>query len=84
MRQIFIATHSPVLVKLENPDDLIYADVVKVKGPNGKPASTIRCKSLPESWRGKLGDASVDRGSILAYLNLPPNTQISFDLGEQE
>lgn len=42
MRQILIATHSPVLVKLEKPDDLVYADIVKVKGPNGKPASTIR------------------------------------------
>jgi predicted ATPase len=83
MRQIFIATHSPVLVKLETPDDLIYADVVKVQGPDGRPASTIRCKSLKESWRCKFNsDECVDRGSIIAYLNLPPSTQISLDLDE--
>lgn len=82
MRQILIATHSPVLVKLENADDLIYADVVKVKGPDGKPASTIRCKSLRDSWRGKSGDEIIDKGSIVAYLTLPPDSQITFDFAE--
>ncbi|WP_321926865.1 AAA family ATPase [Paraburkholderia guartelaensis] len=80
MRQIFIATHSPVLVKLETPDDLIYADIVKVRGPDGKPASTIRCKSLQDSWRNVPNDACVDRGSIIAYLTLPPNAQIELEL----
>lgn len=83
MRQIFIATHSPVLVRLETPDDLIYADIVKVRGLDGKPASTIRCKSLHDSWRGKSNNSScVDRGSIVAYLALPPNAQIELDLND--
>lgn len=82
MRQILIATHSPVLVKLEAPDDLIYADVVKVRGPNGRPASTIRCKSLRESWRSRSGTESIDKGSIIAYLTLPQDTQISLDFDE--
>lgn len=80
MRQILIATHSPVLVKLEDVDDLIYADVVKVKGPNGKPASTIRCKSLPGSWRSKAGAEDINKGSIISYLNLPPSSQINLDI----
>jgi len=79
LRQILIATHSPVLVKLETPDDLIFADVVRVRGPDGKPASTIRCKSLRDSWRYKSGNDSVDKGSIIAYLALPPDTQIALD-----
>lgn len=79
MRQILIATHSPVLVKLESPDDLIYADVVKVRGPDGRPASTIRCKSLRESWRSKSGVDCIDKGSIVAYLALPPDSQISME-----
>lgn len=79
MRQILIATHSPVLVKLESPDDLIYADVVKVRGPDGAAASTIRCKSLRESWRFKSGSECIDKGSIIAYLALPPDSQISME-----
>lgn len=83
MRQILIATHSPVLVKLESPDDLIYADIVKVKGLDGKPASTIRCKCLVDSWRAKRGGPIIDKGSIVAYLNLPPSSQISLDYGDE-
>ncbi|QEY70959.1 MULTISPECIES: AAA family ATPase [Pseudomonadaceae] len=82
MRQILIATHSPVLVKLEVPDDLIYADVVKVRGLDGKPASTIRCKSLKGSWRSKAGDECIEKGSIISYLNLPPDSQISLAFEE--
>lgn len=82
MRQIIIATHSPVLVKLEAPDDLIYADIVKVRGPDGKPASTIRCKSLRESWRHKAGSEQIEKGSIISYLTLPPESQISLDFIE--
>ncbi|WP_345796662.1 AAA family ATPase [Castellaniella sp. MT123] len=81
MRQIFIATHSPVLVSLEEPDDLIYADIIKVLGPDGRPATTIRCKSLPNTWRGSSSDASpIDIGSVIAYLSLPPNAQIPLNL----
>jgi len=80
MRQILIATHSPVLVTLEDPNDIIYADVVKIKGPDGKPASTIRCKSLKDSWRSIEGEHILDKGSIAAYLALPPNSQISLGL----
>ncbi|MBD8721909.1 AAA family ATPase [Oxalobacteraceae sp. CFBP 13708] len=79
MRQILIATHSPVLVKLETIDDLIYADVVKVRGLDGKPASTIRCKCLSESWRDAAGMERIDKGSIISYLALPPSTQITID-----
>lgn len=82
MRQILIATHSPVLVGLESPDDLIYADVVKVKGPDGKPASTIRCKFLPESWQSKSGAERINRGSIISYLTLPTHSQIGLDFCE--
>lgn len=79
LRQILIATHSPVLVRLEGLDDLIYADVVKVRGLDGKPAATIRCKCLRDSWRSKRGDACIDKGAIVAYLALPPASQITLD-----
>nr|WP_272891899.1 ATP-binding protein [Stutzerimonas stutzeri] len=82
MRQILIATHSPVLVGLESPDDLIYADVVKVKGPDGKPASTIRCKFLPESWQSRSGAERINKGSIISYLTLPAHSQIGLDFCE--
>ncbi|WDD90469.1 AAA family ATPase (plasmid) [Burkholderia sp. FERM BP-3421] len=84
MRQILIATHSPVLVKLEDANDLIYADIVKVRGLDGMPASTIRCKSIPGSWREKDGESNyLDKGSIIAYLNLPENTQMDLNFEDE-
>ena len=83
MRQIIIATHSPVMVKLEDPDDLLYADIVKIKTQGGAVASTIRCKALSKSWRTLAKDCdSIDKGAIIAYLNLPANSQISLDIEE--
>ncbi|MFM9434455.1 putative ATPase [Janthinobacterium sp. CG_23.3] len=82
MRQILIATHSPVLVNLETQDDLIYADIVKVRGLDGKPASTIRCKSLRDSWRSRAGTECIDKGSVIAYLALPQGSQILLDLDD--
>lgn len=80
LRQIIIATHSPVLVGLESPQDLIYADIVKIKGPSGNPTSTIRCKSLKESWRVAGGGGVLEKASIIAYLSLPPDSQITLPL----
>lgn len=77
MRQILIATHSPVLVSLEDRDDLIYADIVKIRGPDGKPASTVRCKSLRDSWRADQGGGVLEKASIISYLTLPVGAQIS-------
>lgn len=79
LRQILIATHSPVLVKLEDADDLIFASITKVIGPDKKPASTIRCKSLEDSWRTKSGGELINKASIISYLSLPPETQIELD-----
>lgn len=79
MRQIIIATHSPVLVRLENPNDLIYAEIVRVSGPGGHPTSTIRCNSLRDSWRASHGGGVLEKGSIIAYLSVPPGSQINLD-----
>ncbi|HHQ4759405.1 TPA: AAA family ATPase [Aeromonas hydrophila] len=82
MRQMIIATHSPVMVQLQYKDDLLYADVVKVKGPFGKPVSTIRCRPLQGTWRDSADINSVDavsKSSIIAYLTAPVNAQLSLD-----
>lgn len=75
MRQMIIATHSPIMVQLQNEDDLVYADVVKVKGPFGNPATTLRCRPLPNTWRH--GNAeSIGKMSIVAYLRHPIGAQL--------
>jgi predicted ATPase len=82
MRQVLTATHSPSLVQLQNKDDLLYADVVKIRGPFGGLTSTIRCKPLSGSWRNKKKEDFVGLGSILAYLTAPQGAQLTlYDQG---
>lgn len=77
MRQLIIATHSPLLVQLTPPADIIFTDVVKIKNPFGRTASTIRCFHLKNTWRAKKDNSQIGLGSILSYLAKPKHAQLS-------
>jgi len=83
MRQLIIATHSPLLVQLQNKDDILFAMEATVKGRTGEPASTLRCRPLSGTWRCGENEKGIGIGTILAYLTTPPGAQLSimaFDL----
>lgn len=76
-RQVIIATHSPVFVQLQNHDDLLFATEAKVKGEDGRPVRTLRCRPLSDTWRAKrAGEPAVGMATILAYLSAPPGAQL--------
>jgi predicted ATPase len=75
-RQVIVATHSPVFVQLQRPDDLLFAVEARVKGPNNTPVRTMRCRPLHETWRAKHGEPAVGLGTILSYLSAPPGAQL--------
>ncbi len=76
-RQVIVATHSPVFVKLINRNDVLCAIEAKVKTPDGLPTRTLRCSPLDDTWRSKAGEKSVGEGALLAYLTDPPGAQLS-------
>ncbi len=76
-RQVIVATHSPVFVKLINRDDVLCAIEAKVRTTNGQPTRTLRCRPLDDTWRSKAGETSVGVGTLLAYLTDPPGAQLS-------
>jgi predicted ATPase len=76
LRQVIIATHSPVFVQLQNHDDLLFATEAKVKGKDGRAVRTLRCKPLSGTWRDKAGESPVGMATILAYLSAPPGAQL--------
>lgn len=81
MRQMIVATHSPTMVQLQDPENLIFADIVKIKGPFGNPVSTIKCKPLNNTWRSKTQEyGTVNKGSIISYLAAPENAQLTMDM----
>ena len=75
-RQVIVATHSPGFVQLQNPDDLVFALEARVRGEDGSPVRTLRCRPLAETWRVKPNEPAVGMASILAYLSTPPGAQI--------
>lgn len=75
-RQVIVATHSPVFVQLQRQDDLLFAVEARVKGPDGLPARTLRCRPLHDTWRARSGEPTVGLATILAYLSAPPGAQL--------
>jgi predicted ATPase len=75
-RQVIIATHSPVFVQLQHPEDLLFAVEARVRGSNGQPVKTLRCRPLEDTWRSKSGEPTVGLATILAYLSSPPGAQL--------
>ncbi len=74
MRQVILATHSPWFVQLQERSDLLAAIETRIRGPLGRPTSTLRCRPLSGTWRSPQG--GIGLGSILAYLTTPHGAQI--------
>ncbi|MEZ5586277.1 MAG: AAA family ATPase [Sedimenticolaceae bacterium] len=77
LRQLIIATHSPLLVQLQKKDDVLFAVEVSIKGNSGRAVDTIRCRPLSKTWRCDERESGVGIGTILSYLTTPPGAQIS-------
>lgn len=75
-RQVIVATHSPPFVQLQDPADLLFALETRMKGPDGRPIRTLRCRPLENTWRAAAGEPTVGMATILAYLSSPPGAQL--------
>ena len=75
-RQVIVATHSPPFVQLEDPNDLLFAVETRIKGTDGQPIRTLRCRPLDHTWRAKPGEPTVGLGTVLDYLSSPPGAQL--------
>jgi predicted ATPase len=80
LRQVVVATHSPIFVQLQDRNDLLAASEVQLAGPGGRPTPTLRCRPLTDSWRARDGADAVSEASILAYLTAPPGAQLGLPL----
>jgi predicted ATPase len=81
LRQVIVATHSPRFVQLQENEDLLLAERVRVKSPlssNGRSTQTLRCLPLDGTTRARR-QRGVGKGSIESYLATPGDTQLTFD-----
>ncbi|MGH3622698.1 MAG: AAA family ATPase, partial [Sciscionella sp.] len=76
-RQVVINTHSPAIVQLVDPNDLLFADTTIRKAPDGEQAHALRLRPLAGTWRARHGEtASVTRADILPYLTSHPDARL--------
>lgn len=79
-RQVLINTHSPGVVQLVDPADLLIADTSTVPRFGGKAARGLRLRPLADTWRA--GGAEKGYGTkadILAYLTTPPQARLTLE-----
>lgn len=80
-RQVIINTHSPFLVRLVSPDDLLFATNFRAKRLDNRNWSTLVLRPLTGSWRARQRNSEVpiNRLDILPYLSGPSNPQLTLD-----
>ena len=79
MRQVIVATHSPILVQLMRKEDLVFAVGATVRRASNRSATTLRLRPMSNTWRAGDEDPGVGLGTILAYLTSPPGAQLTIE-----
>ena len=82
-RQVLINTHSPGVVQLCDPNDLLLAETHRVQGPDGERVSALALTPYRHSWRAdQAGETkqTFAEGDVLAYLTRPSNSQLQLPL----
>ena len=76
LRQVIVATHSPVFVQLQRPDDLLFAQEVRIRDQSGTVRRTVRFRPLEGTWRARQAESAVSLSAIIDYLAAPENAQL--------
>ncbi len=77
-RQVIVNTHSPWIVQLVRPEDLLFATTVSTIAPDGTTSRGLVLRPLAGTWRAKdPAETPVTKADILAYLAPPPGTQLT-------
>lgn len=78
MRQVIVNTHSPAVVQLMAPDDLLFADVApRSAGDASSPRGALRLRPMLRTWRDPEGRRGVGKADLITYLSEPPGAQLT-------
>lgn len=81
-RQVLINTHSPGVVQLVTPADLLFADTSVYKTEDGSLTRALRLRPLADTWRATGADgACITKADILPFLTTPSGAQLTLDWG---
>ncbi len=78
VRQVIVNTHSPVVVQVVAPDDLLFATSRPVETDDGGVHEVLELRPMRGSWRAsRNGAKSIGKADLVPYLTTPPEHQIS-------
>jgi predicted ATPase len=78
VRQVVVNTHSPGVVQVIAPDDLLFATSRSVEGEDGRSHEVLRLRPMRNSWRAATNPSgAIGKADLVPYLTTPPDRQIS-------
>lgn len=79
-RQVIVNTHSPGVVQLCSPEDLLLAELRPHRAPDGSMATALSLVPFRGSWRATDEGPSFSEADVLAYLAAPQGAQLRLPL----
>ncbi|HEX7278693.1 MAG TPA: AAA family ATPase [Solirubrobacterales bacterium] len=78
VRQVIVNTHSPVVVQVINPRDLLFASGRPIEFEDGSIHSALELRPMRGSWRAEAKDARpIGKADLIPYLTTPAEQQLS-------
>lgn len=78
-RQVIVNTHSPSVVQLVSPEDLLFADARPTFSESGE-FTALRLRPMMGTWRDADSEGvPVGRADLIDYLSAPSGAQLRFD-----
>ncbi|MGN9775517.1 AAA family ATPase [Micromonospora sp. H33] len=75
-RQVIINTHSPGVVQLCDPADLLLAETRLRPVPHGDAGRTLALLPFRNSWRARPGTPTFSHADVVPYLAEPPEARL--------
>jgi predicted ATPase len=75
-RQLIVNTHSPAIVQLCDPADLLLAEATRQQAPDGSLTMGISLIPFQGTWRAHADAPVASHADLIPYLTAPPNTQL--------
>lgn len=80
-RQVMVNTHSPGVVQLCSPADLLLAESRPFRTEGGVVTRALSLAPFRASWRADSASHTFSEADVVAYLAAPPGAQLKLPLG---
>lgn len=80
-RQVVVNTHSPIVVQLCDPEDILVADSRLQTAPDGSTTRALTLLPMTGTWRAKDAELTATAADLVVYIASPAGAQNTLPLG---